>query len=142
MSKKVFFSVVLVLVLVTSSLFVSIQSVRADGITYPSITNIAPAHPAPGQQATIYGSDFLTAESCNASDLQVWFTSPQGGVNWVSALAPGVEWDQNTIQLKIPANLLSGVTYKVTVIRCGYASVSTPYELTLGFRFFLPVVFR
>lgn len=98
---------------------------------FPAIDKIKPHRPSPGQLITIYGQYFLTETTCPADQLQVWFISQEGGVNWVSASTQGVNWDQESIQLKVPSNLTPGVKYRVTVIRCNLGSVTTPYYLTL-----------
>lgn len=124
------------------SLFLFAPDVKAGG-SNPVIDSIEPAHPAPGQLVTIYGTNFLPLDPGeNASQLQVWFVLSSGGVNCVSALSPGVEWDQNSIQLRIPANLPSGSNLSVVIIRGGNTSVATPFNLILGFNYFLPLLFK
>lgn len=119
------------------------QVVWLHRIGYPVITTFEPAHPRPGEFATIYGRDFLPlAWGENTSQLQIcFFVQGWDGMICKSATESGVEWDQDSIQLHIP-DLPSGKDIKVFVVRGQYSSMATPFSFKLNFGYFLPLAFK
>lgn len=108
----------------------------------PFINLIDPPLALPGQRIWIRGYHFLGGPPDTVgSDLQVWFISPEGGVNWVDVYTPGVIWEGETISLILPTNLQQGKAYIVKVLRAGRVSNGVEYQVGSA-AVYLPLIMR
>lgn len=126
------------------------QRINLTCVTYlrpvgnPRVTSVTPLGALPGQEITIFGTDFLPV--CGAvSDLRVWLVDiSTGGVSSLNYYQVK-SWGERAIKLDLPANLWQGRTYEVIVLRGSRNSVAPQFRYVVGSRsthYFFPLVLR